>query len=121
MYHMVFALKGGDKGGEDAATSAVDDVLSIVDGEEVGGVVFSTVATRRPELKRELGILRQALLLEEQADGGGGDGGSEELKVRTEAMFHAPPYSDERIRIPCPHTKPWSLVWVRTCDISDLM
>lgn len=78
-------MKGGDKGGEDAAISAADDVLSIVEGEEVGGVVFSAVAARRPELKRELGILRQALLLEEQAAaGGGGDGdGSEELKVRT--------------------------------------
>eukprot|EP00903_Cladosiphon_okamuranus_P019171 g17633.t1 len=73
--------EGGGEGGKDAATSAVDDALSIVDGEEVGGVVFSTVAARRPELKRELGILRQALLLEEQAGDGGGNGGSEELKV----------------------------------------
>ena len=66
-------------------------MLSIVEGEEVGGVVFSTVAARRPELKRELGILRQALLLEEQAGGGGGgDDGSEELKV---CVLHTP----------CPH------------------
>eukprot|EP00752_Nemacystus_decipiens_P014373 g12785.t1 len=71
--------EGGDKRGEDDASSAADDVLSIVEGEEVGGVVFSTVAARRPELKRELGILRQALLLEEQA--AAGDDGSEELKV----------------------------------------
>lgn len=54
-------------------------MLSIVDGEEVGGVVFSTLAARRPELRRELGILRQALMDEEQS--GGGDGGTEELKV----------------------------------------
>lgn len=78
-------IKGGDNGGEDTATSAGGDVLSILEGEEVGGVVFSTVAARRPELKRELGILRQALLLEEQAGGsgdGGDGGGSEELKVQ---------------------------------------
>lgn len=74
-----FTLKSGDKAADDAATSAADDTLSILEGEEVGGVVFSTVAERHPNLKRELGILRQALLLEEQA--GGGDGGSEELKV----------------------------------------
>ena len=67
---------------------ASDDVLSIVEGEEVGGVVFSTVAARRPELKRELGILRQALLVEEQA--GGGDDGSAELKVRTNGS--TPPF-----------------------------
>lgn len=104
-------MKGGDKGGEDAAISAADDVLSIVEGEEVGGVVFSAVAARRPELKRELGILRQALLLEEQAAaGGGGDGGgdgSEELKVRTNrksmsSHIPTPPSRDERRRIACP-------------------
>lgn len=74
--------KDGQEGEDGDATGGGSDALSIVEGEEVGGVVFSTVAARRPELKRELGMLRQALLLEEQsAGGGGGDGGAEELKV----------------------------------------
>lgn len=74
--------EAGDAG-ESATGDGGDGVLSIVDGEEIGGVVFSTIASRRPELKRELGILRQELLLEEQsgAGGGDGDGDSEELKV----------------------------------------
>ncbi|CAN0515611.1 unnamed protein product, partial [Ectocarpus sp. 12 AP-2014] len=73
----------GQEGEDGDATGGGSDALSIVEGEEVGGVVFSTVASRRPELKRELGMLRQALLLEEQSGGGGGggDGGAEELKV----------------------------------------
>lgn len=66
-----------------ADAAAAGDTLSILEGEEIGGVVFSTVAARRPELKRELGILRQALLLEEQS---GGEDGSDELKVRMTCM-----------------------------------
>lgn len=68
----------GEGEGEAGEASAPNDGLSIVDGEEVGGVVLSTLVTRRPELRRELGMLRQALLLEEA---GSGDGESEELKV----------------------------------------
>lgn len=97
--------EGGEKGeGGDtptAAATAGGDTLSIVEGEEIGGVVFSAVAARRPELKRELGILRQALLLEEQSGGGGGgEGGSEELKVCVRAhlscFFLSPAETRER-------------------------
>lgn len=75
--------KGKTSGGGDTGDDTDKDnaVLSIVEGEEVVGVIPSTLAERRPELKRELGILRQALLLEEQASAGGGGDGSGELKV----------------------------------------
>lgn len=71
----------GDATAGEAEGAPAGDTLSIVEGEEIGGVIFSTVAARRPELKRELGILRQALLLEEEQSGGDGGGGAEELKV----------------------------------------
>ena len=73
----------GDDGNDIEKGDDLDGALSIVEGEEVGGVVLSTLAERRPELKRELGILRQALLLEGQD---GDDGGSEELKVGAVAL-----------------------------------
>lgn len=74
---------GAGREGKDGETSAPDDGLVIVNGEEVGGVVLSTLVSRRPELRRELGMLRQALLLEEA---GSGDGESEELKLRTQCL-----------------------------------
>lgn len=72
------------EGGNGNRDSAADDELSIIDGEEVSGVVLSNLLSRRPELQRELSILRQTLLLEEAGGGasGGSGGGSEELKVR---------------------------------------
>ncbi|CAN0129173.1 unnamed protein product, partial [Hapterophycus canaliculatus] len=42
----------GEEEGVAAAAAGAADGLSIVEGEEVGGVVFSTLAARRPELKR---------------------------------------------------------------------
>lgn len=50
-----------------------------MEGEEIRGVVLSRIAERRPDLKRELGILRQALLLEDQDEDEGSS--EEELKV----------------------------------------
>lgn len=52
-----------------------------MEGEEIRGVVLSRIVERRPDLKRELGILRQALL-QENEDGGEGSS-EEELKVYT--------------------------------------
>lgn len=54
-----------------------------MEGEEIRGVVLSTIAERRPDLKRELGILRQALLLEDQE----GDGGSSEEELKVYARY----------------------------------
>lgn len=68
---------GGD-GSTEGEGAHGDDGLSVIEGEEIGGVVLSTLVSRRPELRRELGMLRQALL--EEAGSGGGE--SEELKVR---------------------------------------
>lgn len=64
---------GGDNG-QDGSGGA----LSLVDGEAVGGVVLSTLLPGSPEVKRELGNPRQALLL---GEAGGGDPEAEELKV----------------------------------------
>lgn len=72
----------GDGSGEGEGARD-DDGLSLIEGEEIGGVVLSTLVSRRPELRRELGMLRQALL--EEAGSGGGQ--SEELKVRTTVEY----------------------------------
>lgn len=69
---------GAGSGGE-AAGGGLD--LSIVEGEEVSGVVLSTLVDRRPELRRELSILRQALLLEEAGGAGGAGEETGELQV----------------------------------------